>query len=171
MKVSEMMSRNVLVASSTQSIRDAAKMMAKIDAGVLPVGENDRLVGMITDRDIAIRAVAEGKAPTTKVRDVMSDEVLYCFDDQDFGEVARNMGELKVRRLPVVNRAKRLVGIISLGDLARNGDAGTTGQTVSYISQPGGEHSQTRTEAGPRQRQSPSAHGYAARRRAGNPAR
>jgi CBS domain-containing protein len=143
MKVSDVMSRDVMVASPTQSIRDAAKMMAKIDAGVLPVGENDRLVGMITDRDIAIRAVAEGKAPTTKVRDVMSDEVLYCFDDQDLDEVARNMGDTKVRRLPVVNRQKRLVGIISLGDLARNGDAGITGQTVSHISEPGGGHSQT----------------------------
>ena len=143
MKVRDVMSRDVLVASPTQSIRDAAKMMAKIDAGVLPVGENDRLVGMITDRDIAIRAVAEGKAPITKVRDVMSDEVLYCFDDQDLDEVAQNMGDSKVRRLPVVNREKRLVGIISLGDLARNEDAGTTGQTVSNISVPGGEHSQT----------------------------
>lgn len=142
MKVSDVMSREVLLASPTQSIRDAARMMAKIDAGVLPVGENDRLVGMITDRDIAIRAVAEGKAPTTQVRDVMSGEVLYCFDHQDLDEVAQNMGETKVRRLPVVNREKRLVGIISIGDLARNEDAGTTGQAVSYISEPGGKHSQ-----------------------------
>jgi CBS domain-containing protein len=143
MKVSDVMSRDVLVASPTQSIRDAAEMMAKIDVGVLPVGENDRLIGMITDRDIAIRAVAEGRVPTTKVRDVMSNEVLYCFDDQDLDEVARSMGDTKVRRLPVVNRQKRLVGIISLGDLARNEDAGITGQTVSHISEPGGKHSQT----------------------------
>ena len=143
MKVSDMMSRDVLVASPTQSIRDAAKIIAKIDVGVLPVGENDRLIGMITDRDIAIRAVAEGKVPATKVREVMSNEVLYCFDDQDLDEVARNMGDTKVRRLPVVNREKRLVGIISLGDLARNEDAGITGQTVSHISEPGGKHSQT----------------------------
>jgi CBS domain-containing protein len=98
---------------------------------------------MITDRDIAIRAVAEGRVPTTKVRDVMSNEVLYCFDDQDLDEVAQNMGDTKVRRLPVVNRQKRLVGIISLGDLARNEDTGITGQTVSHISEPGGKHSQT----------------------------
>ena len=141
MKVCDAMSCDVMVASPTQSIRDAAKIMAKIDAGILPVGENDRLVGMITDRDIAIRAVAEGKSPTTQVRDVMSDEVLYCFDDQDLEEVAQNMSEMKVRRLPVVNREKRLVGIISLGDLARNEDTGTTGATVSNISQPGGQHS------------------------------
>ena len=142
MKVCDVMSRDVQVASPTQTIRDAAQIMAKIDAGVLPVGDNDRLVGMITDRDIAIRAVAEGKSPTTKVSDIMSDEVLYCFDDQDLDEVAQNMSEMKVRRLPVVNRDKRLVGIISIGDLARNEDATTTGETVSSISQPGGDHSQ-----------------------------
>jgi CBS domain-containing protein len=142
MKVSDVMSRDVQLASPTESIRNAAKIMAKIDAGVLPVGEKDRLVGIITDRDIAIRAVAEGKAPTTKVRDIMSEEVLYCFDDQDLDEVAKNMSEMKIRRLPVVNRDKRLVGIISLGDLARNEDANTTGQTVSHICEPGGEHSQ-----------------------------
>jgi CBS domain-containing protein len=143
MKVCDAMSRDVQVASPKQSIRDAAKMMAKIDAGVLPVGEGDRLIGVITDRDIAIRAVAEGKAPTTKVGDVMSHEVLYCFDDQDLDDIAQNMAEMKVRRLPVVNRDKRLVGIISLGDLARREDSRTAGQTISEISQPGGEHSQS----------------------------
>ena len=143
MKVCDAMSRDVQVASPKQSIRDAAKVMAKIDAGVLPVGENDRLVGVITDRDIAIRAVAEGKAPTTKVGDVMSHEVLYCFDDQDLEDIAQNMAEMKVRRMPVVNRDKRLVGIISLGDVARREDSRTTGQTISEISEPGGEHSQS----------------------------
>jgi CBS domain-containing protein len=143
MKVCDAMSRDVQVASPKQSIRDAAKMMAKIDAGVLPVGEGDRLIGVITDRDIAIRAVAEGKAPTTKVGDVMSHEVLYCFDDQDLDDIAQNMAEMKVRRLPVVNRDKRLVGIISLGDLARREDSRTAGQTISEISEPGGEHSQS----------------------------
>lgn len=143
MKVSDAMSRDVAVASPTESIRNAARVMAKIDAGVLPVGENDRLVGMITDRDIAIRAVAQGKAPTTKVRDIMSEEVLYCYEDQDLDEVAQNMSEMKIRRLPVINREKRLVGIISLGDLARNEDNGKTGETVSHICEPGGQHSQT----------------------------
>lgn len=143
MKVCDAMSRDVQIASPKQSIRDAAKIMAKIDAGVLPVGEDDRLVGVITDRDITIRAVAEGKAPTTKIRDVMSQEVLYCFDDEELEDVAQNMAEMKIRRLPVVNRDKRLVGIISLGDLARREDASTTGHTISEISEPGGEHSQT----------------------------
>ena len=142
MKVSDIMTRDVHLLSPEQTIREAASIMADIDAGALPVGENDRLVGVITDRDIAIRAVAEGKAPTTKIRDVMSQEVLYCFDDQDLEEVAQNMGEMKIRRLPVVNRDKRLVGIISLGDLARKEDAGTTGHAISEISEPGGDHSQ-----------------------------
>ena len=101
-----------------------------------------RLIGIITDRDITIRAVAEGKAPTTKVRDIMSEEVLYCFEVQDLDEVARNMSIMKIRRMPVVNRDKRLVGIISLADLARNEDADITGHAVSDISEPGGDHSQ-----------------------------
>jgi CBS domain-containing protein len=141
MKVSEAMTRDVRVASPNESIRDAARMMAEIDAGALPVGENDRLVGVITDRDIAVRAVAEGKDSTTKVRDVMSREVLYCYDDQDVDDVARNMGDVKVRRLPVVNRDKRLVGIISLGDVACKEDVEVSGDTVAQISQPGGKHS------------------------------
>ena len=101
MKISKCMTRDVQLASPTQSIRDAAKMMADIDAGSLPVGQDNRLVGMITDRDIAVRAVAEGKSPDTPVREVMSQEVLYCFDDQDLEDIAQNMSDVKVRRLPV----------------------------------------------------------------------
>jgi CBS domain-containing protein len=143
MKVSETMTRDVKVANPAQSIREAACLMAEIDAGVLPVGENDRLVGMITDRDIALRAVAEGKSPDTKVSDVMSREVLYCFEDQDVEEVSCNMGDVKVRRMPVLNRDKRLVGIISLGDLAQSEKPATAGHTIADISKPGGAHSQT----------------------------
>ncbi|TJV40187.1 MAG: CBS domain-containing protein, partial [Mesorhizobium sp.] len=104
--------------------------------------DHDRLVGMITDRDIAIRGVALGKGPDTKVRDVMSPEVKYCFDDEDVEHVLENMGDLQVRRLPVLNRDKRLVGIISLGDLSTNGEAAEAGESLSDISKPGGEHSQ-----------------------------
>jgi len=116
--------------------------MADIDAGVLPVGENDRLVGIITDRDIAIRGVAEGKGPDAKVREIMSKEVKYCFEDEDIDDVLENMGDLQVRRLPVLSREKRLVGIVSLGDLAGN-EAEEAGEALSSISRPGGEHSQT----------------------------
>jgi CBS domain-containing protein len=143
MRVSEAMTRDVRVATPGQSIRDVAKMMAEIDAGAMPVGENDRLIGMITDRDIAIRAVAQGKGPDTPVREVMSTEqVLYCYDDEELDHVARNMGDEQVRRLPVVNREKRLVGIVSLGDLA-NRERQAAGKAVSGVSKPGGQHSQS----------------------------
>ena len=143
MRVSEAMTRDVRVANPGQSIRDVAKMMAEIDAGAMPVGENDRLVGMITDRDIAIRAVAQGKGPETPVRDVMSKEVKYCFEDEDLEHVAKNMGDIQVRRLPVVSRDKRLVGIVSLGDVAQNEDTETTGEATAGVSQRGGQHRQT----------------------------
>ena len=143
MKINKCMSRDVKVASPTQSIREAAKMMAEIDAGSLPVGEDNRLVGMITDRDIAIRAVAEGKSPDTPVSEIMSKEVLYCFEDQELEEVARNMADIKVRRLPVLNRDKRLVGIVSLGDLSQKEQPEVTAKAVTNISKPGGKHSQT----------------------------
>jgi CBS domain-containing protein len=143
MKVSKIMSRDVTLLNPQQTIRVAASLMAEIDAGALPVGENDRLVGMITDRDIVVRAVAQGRSADTKVADVMSKEVLYCFDTDNIDDVARNMGKARVRRLPVVNRDKRLVGIVSLGDLARNDDATNIGQTVTRVSTPGGKHDQT----------------------------
>jgi CBS domain-containing protein len=136
------MTREVRVANPGQTIRDVAKIMAEIDAGAIPVGENDRLVGMITDRDIAIRAVARGKGPDTPVREVMSGELKYCFEDEDLERVAKNMGDIQVRRLPVVSRDKRLVGIVSLGDVAQNEDAETTGETTAGVSQPGGKHRQ-----------------------------
>ena len=144
MKVSKCMTRDVELVNPTQTIREAAQMMADLDAGALPVQQDDRLVGMITDRDIAVRAVAQGKSPETPVRDVMSPEVLYCFDDQEIEDVSRNMGEVKVRRLPVVNRDKRLVGIISIGDLALKEEQTLTGSTIARISKTGGNHSQVK---------------------------
>lgn len=143
MKVSEAMTSDVRLARPEQSIREAARLMAEMDIGSLPVEENDRLVGMITDRDIAVRAIAEGRGPDTRVRDVMSTEIKYCFEDQSVDEVTQNMGDLRVRRLPVVNRDKRLVGILSLGDLAlEDGAQDEAGEALSQISRPGGSHSQ-----------------------------
>jgi len=142
MRVSEAMTREVRVASPGQSIRDVAKIMAEIDAGSMPVGDNDRLVGMITDRDIAIRAVALGKGPETPVREVMSsDQVLYCYEDEELDHVAKNMSQQQVRRLPVVNREKRLVGIVSLGNLAQS-EARTASKAVKGVTKPGGAHTQ-----------------------------
>lgn len=143
MKVSEVMTRDVKLVAPTESICDAAKMMAECDAGALPVGENDRLVGVITDRDIAIRAVGENKGPQTPVRDVMTPQVLYCFEDETLEHVAENMGEQQVRRLPVLNREKRLVGIVSIADVSRSTRPNTAGKSVAAISQPGGERSQS----------------------------
>jgi CBS domain-containing protein len=143
MQVSEAMTRDVKIAKPDQPIREAARIMAEIDAGVLPVGDGDRLVGMITDRDIAVRAVAAGKSPDTPVRDVMSAEVKYCFEDDDLNHVAQNMADIKVRRLPVLNHDKRLVGILSLGDMAFTDGPVNAGTALCGISEPGGAHSQS----------------------------
>ena len=139
MRVSEAMTRDVRVATPGQSIREAAKAMAELDAGILPVGENDRLIGMITDRDIAVRAVAVGKGPDTPVRDVMSSEVKYCFEDEELDHVAKNMADIQVRRLPVVNRDKRLVGIVSLGNIAQ-AETKAASKAVKGVTKPGGQH-------------------------------
>jgi len=131
----------VEIASPDDSIQQVARTLREIDAGSMPVGENDRLVGIITDRDIAVRAVADGKGPDTRVREVMSASIRYCFEDEDLADVSEQMAEHKVRRLPVLNREKRLVGIISLGDLSLS-DGSSSGEALSDISQPGGVHSQ-----------------------------
>jgi CBS domain-containing protein len=145
MKVNEVMTRDVRIASPSETIRQAAQTMAEIDAGAIPVGENDRLVGMITDRDIAVRAVASGKSPDTMIREVMSTEsICYCFDDQEISDVAASMADVKVRRLPVVNRDKRLVGILSLGDISQADDQGQPAEeALRGICEPGGQHSQS----------------------------
>jgi CBS domain-containing protein len=134
----------VELASHNQTIRQAALLMGKNDCGVLPVADKDSLVGMITDRDIAIRAIAAGKGPKTPVREIMTPDVLYCFEDQDIEEVARNISDIKVRRLPVMNREKRLVGILSLGDMSlKTGGSDPASDALKAISEPGGERSQT----------------------------
>ena len=118
MKVAEMMTRDVRTARPDGTITDAAKMMAQCNCGVLPVEDGDRLVGMITDRDIVVRALAQGRTDA-RIADVMSRDIKYCFDDEDIDAVAHNMADIQMRRLPVVDRSKRLVGILSLGDIAR----------------------------------------------------
>ena len=143
MKVSEAMTRNVRIANPEETIQAVARMMVTLDAGALPVAEGDHLVGMITDRDIAVRGIAEGKGPETKVRDVMTPEVRYCFDDQDIAEVTRNMADIQVRRLPVIDRAKRLVGILSLGDVAVTPEEAKAGEALHGISRAGRQHNQS----------------------------
>jgi CBS domain-containing protein len=143
MKVSEAMTRDVRVTNPNHTLQQAAELMAQLDAGSLPVGEKDKLVGMITDRDIAVRGVAKGKGPEARVRDVMTEDVKYCSQDQDLEEVTQNMGDIKVRRLPVVDRDKRLVGILSLGDVATSEEAMISADALNKISKRGGAHSQT----------------------------
>ena len=136
MNISEVMTRDVQIASPDDVLQKAAQLMEKNDFGILPIGENDRLVGMLSDRDITIRAVARGLAPyQCKVREVMSQDVRYVYEDESVEDVARNMSELQVRRLPVVNRDKRLAGIVSLGDLAIN-DPEPAADALTSISQP-----------------------------------
>jgi CBS domain-containing protein len=124
-KVNEVMTRDIHIAAPDQTLAEAAAEMAKADIGCLPVGQKDKLVGMLTDRDIVIRAIAKGLGAETPVRDVMTGNIKYCYDDEDVREVARNMAELGVRRLPVVNRDKRLVGFIALSNIAQCDDKTT----------------------------------------------
>ena len=140
MNVHSCMSVGVRIANPDQTIREAAAMMREIDAGSLPVGAQDRLIGMITDRDIAIRAVAEGLGPETKVSEVMSSAVFYCHEEDELNEAARQMAVNQVRRLPVLDKGKRLVGIIALGDIAQadQGDTTPVGVAIAGVSEPGG---------------------------------
>lgn len=143
MKVRDAMMTDVCMTGPEASLREAAGLMAGHDVGVLPVMAGDRLVGMITDRDIAIRGTGRGLGPEARVEEVMSPGVRYCFDDQSIDEVVRNMGELQLRRLPVVNRAKRLVGILSLGDVALVADTGgAVHEALSAVSRPSAQHNQ-----------------------------
>ena len=144
MQVRQAMSNDVRIANPNQSIRDAARLMAKIDAGSLPVGENDRLVGMITDRDIAVRAIAAGKGPghAGARRDERGRQILLR-GRRRRTRWRKNMADIKVRRLPVLDRDKRLVGIVSLGDLALTDGPANAGEALCSISEPGGAHSQT----------------------------
>ncbi|WP_029040415.1 CBS domain-containing protein [Cucumibacter marinus] len=141
MKVSDCMTPEVAVCDPDESIGTIAQQMAALDCGVIPLGQNNRLVGVITDRDITIRGIARGKGPHTPAREVMSEEVLYCYDDQDLDDVTSNMADLKIRRMPVVNRDKDLVGILALGDIAlKDGEAGAG--VFREVSEHGGPHSQ-----------------------------
>lgn len=118
MEVREIMSREVRIAHAAETLQEAAEVMVDEGVGALPVGDHGRLVGLITERDIITRAVARGRSPAdTPVRDVMSEEVLYCFEDEDVEETARHMDELNIRRMPVLDRAKRLVGVVALADI------------------------------------------------------
>jgi len=136
-KIKDLMSRDVQVISPDATIAEAARRMRDGDFGMMPVGENDKMVGAISDRDIAVRAVAEGRDGSAKVRDVMSDGVRWAYDDESVERAAEIMSEHQIRRLPIVNRDKRLVGILALGDIAcEKSEAEPAAEALSEISEP-----------------------------------
>jgi CBS domain-containing protein len=144
MKVSECMTAEVETVAPDQPMQEAARFMLRADAGAMPVGEGNRLVGMVTDRDIAVRGVAAGRGPDTPVREVMTDEVICCFDDDDVEEVALKMSDRQVRRMPVLSRQdETLVGIVSLGDISRSEQGEAASVALDGITDPGGEHNQS----------------------------
>jgi CBS domain-containing protein len=145
MKVSECMTQDVELVTPEQPIREAAQFMLRADAGALPVGDGDRLIGMVTDRDITVRGVAEGLGPDTPVRQVMTEDLVYCYDDDEIENAAMKMSDAQVRRLPVLSReGDRLVGILSLGDISRSDRAEEATQVaLDGITEPGGEHNQS----------------------------
>jgi len=138
MQISEVMTRGAECIRPDATLQAAAERMKDLDVGALPVCDHDRLVGVLTDRDISVRAVAEGDSPwTARVSEVMTPGIIYCFEDQDVSEAAQLMKDKQVRRLPVLNRAKRLVGIVSLGDLAvETGNEHLVGDALEGISEP-----------------------------------
>jgi CBS domain-containing protein len=137
MRVRELMTDSVKTVSPGTPLQDVARLMRDEDIGSVPVAENDKLVGMVTDRDIVIRGLAEDAGLERRcARDVMSQQVLYCREDQTVEDVLKNMGEQQIRRLPVVDESKRLVGVVSIGDLSTRARATKTGEALKEISRP-----------------------------------
>tara|TARA_B100000678_G_scaffold291620_1_gene309915 strand:+ start:11138 stop:11605 length:468 start_codon:yes stop_codon:yes gene_type:complete len=136
MKINEIMQVGCQTIGRQDSVQRAAQMMQSEQIGSIPVAEDDRLVGMVTDRDIVTRSVAANQAPDqTQIGSVMSDGIRYCYADQECDDVAKNMSEVGVRRMPVVDRDKSLVGMVSLGDIANRASAGDAGQTLAGLRQ------------------------------------
>jgi CBS domain-containing protein len=142
MKISEVMTRDVQTIRPDQTAQEAASFMLNSDAGSIPVTEGDRLIGMITDRDIAVRGVANGSGPDTPVRELMSNDIICAREDDDVAAVAAKMSEAQVRRLPVLDSSERLCGIVSIGDLSRETEGESAHQALEGVSQPGGQHRQ-----------------------------
>ena len=142
MKVSEVMTRDIETVRPDQQARDAARFMLHADAGSIPVTDGERLIGIITDRDIAVRGVALGYGPETLVSELMTSGVVSAHADEPIEEAARKMGEAQVRRLPVIDQDEQLCGIVSLGDLSREADSDCASEAMEGGSQPGGPHQQ-----------------------------
>jgi CBS domain-containing protein len=142
MKVSEVMTRDVQTIRPDRPVQEAASFMLSNDAGSIPVTDGDRLIGMITDRDIAVRGIAKGYGPDTPVRELMTDDLVIVRIDDTVEDAASKMSDAQVRRLPVIDQDERLCGIVSLGDLSREADDDCAERALEGVSQPGGEHRQ-----------------------------
>jgi CBS domain-containing protein len=142
MKVSEVMTRDVQTVRPDQPVQEAASFMLSADAGSIPVAHEGRLIGMITDRDIAVRGVAKGYGPDTPVRELMTGDIICARHDDDLDDVASKMSEAQVRRLPVIDADERLCGIVSIGDLSREADEDCAAEALEGVTQPGGQHQQ-----------------------------
>ena len=143
MKISQCMTRDVLTVAPDQPIQEAAKLMLRGDTGSIPVCDGDHLIGMITDRDISVRAVADGRDASTPVRETMTKELTFCFEEDDVEKVAMQMSTSKVRRLPVVSRnEKELVGIVSLGDISQSSEHDLAEVALGGAAEPGKLHNQ-----------------------------
>ena len=145
MQIRDVMCRDAKLTHPDDTLQQAAQLMKECDCGILPVADGDHLVGMITDRDMAIRAIAQGKGADCAVRDCMTQEVKYCFEDENAQHICQNMADIQVRRLPVMSRDKRLVGIVSLGDLARKEP--NTAKALKGIARPSEQHNQSHLAA------------------------
>jgi CBS domain-containing protein len=142
MKVSDVMTRDVQTVRADQPVREAASFMLNTDAGSIPVMDGDRLIGMITDRDIAVRGVAKGYGPDTPVGDLMTDDLVVVRLEDDVEDVAARMSDAQVRRLPVIDEDEKLCGIVSLGDLSRETDDDSASEALKGVSEEGGQHQQ-----------------------------
>jgi CBS domain-containing protein len=142
MKVREHMTRDVRTASPEDTVQQLARLMAEADTGAIPIVDGDRPVGLVTDRDIVIRALAEGRGPETTASQVMTTNLEFASEDDDLSDVADKMSRLQVRRMLVLDDNRRLCGILSLGDLAQEGRTQDAGEALEQISQPGGQHAQ-----------------------------
>jgi CBS domain-containing protein len=142
MKIRDVMTRDVQTVRPDQTAREAASFMLSADAGSIPVTDGDRLIGMITDRDIAVRGVAEGHGPDTPVRELMTNDIVCARLDDDTDDVASRMSEAQVRRLPVIDEQEKLCGIVSLGDLSQEGANDAAEQALEGVTAPGGQHQQ-----------------------------
>ena len=142
MRICDVMTRNVETVTPDQTVQEAAGFMLSADTGSIPVTDGDKLVGMITDRDIAVRGIAKGYGPETLVRDLMTGDIIAVRETDDVAAVAAKMSEARVRRMPVIDSDAKLCGIVSLGDLSREAESGAATEVLSGVSQKGGAHQQ-----------------------------